>query len=85
MPNLNIRCTDDDRALIQRAADVTGKTLSAYVLDHCCMQAKMDILDQRHIILSPEAYDRVIHLIENPKPNPALVALMSRRSVFSGD
>lgn len=82
MSNINIRCSDDQRDLIDRAAGIVGKTRTDYMLDTCCAQARMDILDQTHFIVSDEAFDRLTQILkdsENAAPTPALLALMSRK------
>ncbi|MDU8350747.1 DUF1778 domain-containing protein [Pseudomonas syringae pv. actinidiae] len=86
MSNINIRCPDDVRDLIDRAAGIVGKTRTDYMLDTCSAQARMDILDQKHFIISDKAFDRLTQILEdseNAEPTPALVALMARKRPWS--
>ena len=71
---LNIRIKLDVRELIDRAAELTGRTRTDFVLDAARSAAENALLDQTVVTLSPEAYrEFVARLDAPPKPNSRLV------------
>jgi uncharacterized protein (DUF1778 family) len=70
---LNLRIKPEERGLIDRAASVTGKTRTDFVLDAARHAAEEALLDRTILTVSPEAYAAFLaRLDEPPKPNDRL-------------
>ncbi len=74
---LNIRIKAADRGLIDRAAELTGKTRTDFILDATRRAAEEAILDRTLFVLDQEAYDKfVARLDEPPRENERLRRLL---------
>lgn len=70
---LNLRIKPEERGLIDRAAMLTGKTRTDFVLEAARHAAEEALLDRTIFTVSPEAYAQfVARLDESPKPNDRL-------------
>jgi uncharacterized protein (DUF1778 family) len=70
---LNLRIRPEERGLIDRAAALTGKTRTDFVLEAARQAAEEALLDQTVLTVSPEAYAQFrARLDEPPKPNERL-------------
>lgn len=70
---LNIRIKPTERSLIDRAAELTGKTRTDFVLDATRRAAEEALLDRTLFIASPEAYAKFLARLDAaPKPNARL-------------
>lgn len=70
---LNIRIKAADRGLIDRAAELTGKTRTDFILDATRRAAEEAILDRTLFVLDQDAYDQfVARLDEPPRENERL-------------
>ncbi len=70
---LNLRIKPDDRGLIDRAAQLTGKTKTDFVLDAARRAAEDALLDRTLFVVSPDAFDTFkARLDETPHPNERL-------------
>ena len=70
---LNLRIKPEERGLIDRAATVTGKTRTDFVLEAARHAAEEALLDRSIFTVSPEAYASFLaRLDEPPKPNERL-------------
>jgi len=70
---LNLRIKPEERGLIDRAATLTGKTRTDFVLEAARRAAEEALLDRTVFKVSPETYaDFVARLDEPPKPNDRL-------------
>ncbi|MFH7588116.1 type II toxin-antitoxin system TacA family antitoxin [Oceanimonas smirnovii] len=75
---LNLRIRDDERALIERAAKVCGKTRTEFIMGAVRREAADALLDQAYVSVSPEVYDAFLaRLDEAPNPNDRLRKTMS--------
>lgn len=75
---LNLRIRDDERALIERAAKVRGKTRTDFIMGAVRREAVDTLLDQAYVSVSPEVYDAFLsRLDEAPNPNERLRKTMS--------
>ncbi len=80
---LEVRTTDDERRLIDRAAQATGTDLTSFVVTHLTDAARRVLADRDHFVLSSDAaaeWDRV-----NRRPARDLAGLrrlMQRHSPF---
>ena len=70
---LNLRIKPEERGLIDRAAKLTGKTRTDFVLEAAHRAAEEALLDRMVFNVSPEAHAAfVARLDEPPKPNDRL-------------
>ena len=74
---LNLRINPEERGLIDRAATLTGRTRTDFVLDAVRRAAEDVLLDRTVFAVSAEAYaDFVARLDAPPKPNARLKRTM---------
>jgi uncharacterized protein (DUF1778 family) len=70
---LNLRIRPEERGLIDRAATLTGKTRTDFVLEAARRAAEEALLDRTVLTVSPDAYAAFLaRLDEPPKPNERL-------------
>ena len=70
---LNLRIKPEERGLIDRAATLTGRTRTDFVLEAARHAAENALLDRTVFAISPEAYAEFLaRLDESPKPNGRL-------------
>lgn len=77
---INLRTSQDAKALIERAAALMGTTVSAFLL-HNAFEAARRLLDEHDtVVLSQRAFDEFVAACEHPaEPTAALRALLARR------
>ena len=69
----NFRIKPEDRGLIERAATITGKTRTDFVLEAARRAAEEALLDRTVFTVSPAAYVAFLaRLDEPPKPSERL-------------
>lgn len=75
---INLRTSPQAKALIERAAALTGATVSSFI-SQTMFEASSRIVNQvEQITLSQEAFEAFVEACENPPaPTPALVKLMA--------
>jgi uncharacterized protein (DUF1778 family) len=70
---LNLRIRPDDRGLIERAAQLTGKTRTDFVLDAARRAAEDALLNRLLFVADPDAFAAFqARLDEAPRPNERL-------------
>lgn len=70
---LNLRIKPEDRGLIDRAAQLTGKTRTDFVLQAARRAAEDTLLDRTLLIAGPEAFEAFrTRLDARPFPNDRL-------------
>ena len=70
---LNLRIRPEDRGLIDRAALLTGKTRTDFVLEAARRAAEEALLDRTLLLVSPEAYSAFVKRLDKPpRPNARL-------------
>ena len=57
---INIRATDEERAVIDYAASLVNKNRTDFIIELAYQEAKNIILDQRLFVLDDECYDSFI-------------------------
>src|SRR5438270_1789450 len=78
---INLRASERQRALIDRAAEALGRTRSDFMLDTACREAEAVLLDRRYFSLSEEAFKRFTRMLDSPpKDNPRLRRLLQTRA-----
>lgn len=73
---INLRALQAQRDLIDRAADLTGRNRSDFVLEAACDRAQHIVLDQVFFSLDTEAFKQFVAMLDAPAgPNPGLERL----------
>lgn len=76
---INLRTTSAQKALIERAAETSGKTRSAFILDATLQLAEAVLADRTRFVLSGAQMKRFAVALDSPLPNSdALHSLLSR-------
>jgi uncharacterized protein (DUF1778 family) len=74
--NLNVRISPSELALVRRAAEASGKTLSSFVIDAVTARAEEALLDQRFMHVDSQIFDSILETVSKPgEVHPALVEL----------
>lgn len=77
---INLRTTQEAKALIERAAGLMGTTVSSFMLQNAFEAAQRVIANNDTLLLSQQAFDAFVAVCENPaEPTDALRALLARR------
>lgn len=78
---IEIRTDEEVKKLIEKAASITGNTISAYMLNNALASAKKDIEQMESISLDNNDRDMFYSLLTNPPaPNEALKNLFDSES-----
>lgn len=74
--NINLRISAEHDALVRRAADACGQSLTSFVMEAAVDRAQSCLLDQRFIHVSADVFDSVTETINQPAHvHPELVKL----------
>ena len=63
---INLRASQRQKALIDRAADALGRNRSDFMLETACREAEAVLLDRRYFALSSEEFKRFTSLLDRP-------------------
>lgn len=63
---INLRASQKQKAMIDRAAEVLGRSRSEFMLEAACREAETVLLDCRYFGLSPEAFKRFTAMLDKP-------------------
>lgn len=75
---INIRVSDDDKKILELAAQINNVSVSSYIIDLARKQAELDVKNNETIILGNKERDIVLSLLDKPTlPNAALKELMN--------
>lgn len=78
---LGLRATLEQEAMLRRAAEVSHKSLTDFILDSACQAAEQALLDQRLFMASGVQYQALMDLLDQPEQvNEGLRDLLSRKS-----
>lgn len=66
---INIRATDEERAVIDYAASLVNKNRTDFIIEKAVHEAQNIILDQRVFILDDARYQAFIEQLEAPVQN----------------
>jgi uncharacterized protein (DUF1778 family) len=78
---LGLRATPEQEKVLRRAADVSHKSLTDFILDSACQAAEQTLLDQRLFMVSGTQYQSLLDLLEQPEQdNPGMKELFSRKA-----
>jgi len=80
---LEARISSDVLALVRRAAEIEGRSVSDFVVAAAREAAKQTITDVEVLKLSSEGQEKLIHLLLNPPPvAPALKRAFKRHQTL---
>jgi len=78
---INLRASRKQKVMIDRAAEVLGRSRSEFMLEAACREAETVLLDCRYFWLSPEAFKRFTAMLDKPPAsNPKLRHLIRFRA-----
>ena len=76
---LSIRLPDADLAIIDRAAQLRGRSRTEFMRDAAVRAAEEAIMNTNLLRVSPEAFDAFVAMMDAPpEPTPALIDLFRR-------
>lgn len=76
---LGLRATPEQEAVLRRAAEVSRKSLTEFILDSACQAAEQTLIDQRLFMVSGTQYQALMDLLEGPlQDNEGLRDLFAR-------
>ena len=80
---LDLRLTEEQDALIRRAAEQDARSISDFVLSAATLEAQRRLADQRFFMLNEEDHARFEEILESsPTDDPKLRKLFDRPSPF---
>ncbi len=80
---LDLRLTEEQDALIRRAAEQDARSISDFVLSAATLEAQRRLTDQRFFMLNEEDHARFEEILEaSPTDDPKLRKLFDRPSPF---
>jgi len=68
---INLRASQRQKALIDRAADALGRNRSDFMLETACREAEAVLLDRRYFALSSEEFKRFTSMLDKPPASNA--------------
>jgi uncharacterized protein (DUF1778 family) len=78
---LGLRATPEQEAVLRRAAEVTHKSLTDFILDSACLAAEQTLLDQRLFMVSGSQAQALMDLLDRPEEaNEGLRDLFARQA-----
>ena len=81
---LGLRTTPQQEAVLRRAAEVSHKSMTDFILDSAYQAAEQTLLDQRLFLVSDTRSQALLDLFDRPeRDNPGLKDLFSRRAPWS--
>lgn len=80
---LNLRASTQQDALIRKAAESVGRSVTEFVLDSACANAEHVLADQNHFVLDAASWKRFMAALDQPAASkPRLKKLLSEPSVL---
>ena len=77
---INLRASQKQKALIDRAAEALGRSRSDFMLETACREAEAVLLDRRYFSLSADAFKRFTAMLDKPPAsNPKLQRLLQTK------
>lgn len=78
---LGLRATPQQETVLRRAAEVTHKSLTDFILDSACQAAEQALLDQRLFLVTGSQSQALLDLLDRPaQDNAGLRDLFSRKA-----
>lgn len=80
---INLRAPSAQRALIDQAAHLTGKSRTDFMLEASCEKAQRILLDRTRFALDAAGFQRFAEVLDAPLENrEALARLLNRRAAW---
>jgi len=80
---VELRASPRQTSVIRQAADITGKTMSAFVLDAAYVEAERALADRRLFRLDEDRWARFTKALDRPKTaKPRLEKLIKQRTAL---
>lgn len=81
---LGLRATPRQEAVLRRAAEISNKSMTEFILDSACQAAEQALLDQRLFLVTGSQSQALLSLLDRPaQDNPGLKELFSRRAPWA--
>ena len=81
-----VRLTLAQKEILARAASISGKNVSDFILESSVLAAEMAILEQRVFVVSGKEFEWWENLVDSePQPNPGLDQLFSKPLLWPKD
>ena len=81
---LGLRTTPQQEAVLRRAAEVSHKSMTDFILDSAYQAAERTLLDQQLFLVSGSQSQTLLELLDRPEQdNRGLKDLFSRRAPWS--
>ena len=81
---LGLRATPQQETVLRRAAEVTNKSMTEFILDSAYQAAEQTLLDQRLFMATRSQSQALLSLLDRPEQdNPGLKDLFSRRAPWN--
>lgn len=81
---LGLRATPRQEAVLRRAAEMSNKSMTEFILDSACQAAEQALLDQRLFLVTGSQSQALLSLLDRPaRDNPGLKELFSRRAPWA--
>jgi uncharacterized protein (DUF1778 family) len=78
---LGLRATPEQEMLLRRAAEVSRKSLTEFILDSAYKAAEETLLDQRLFLIDDERYQRLLEMLDRtPADNSGLRDLFAKKA-----
>ena len=78
---INLRASQRQKLLIDRAAQALGRSRSDFMLDTACREAESILLDRRYFFLSEDEFKKFAAMLDRPpRDNPKLRRLLQTRA-----
>jgi uncharacterized protein (DUF1778 family) len=78
---LGLRATPEQERLLRRAAEVSRKSLTEFILDSAFRAAEETLLDQRLFLVDNERYQRLMEILDqSPAENSGLRDLFAKKA-----
>ena len=80
---VELRASTRQTTVIKQAAEATGKTVTAFVLDAAYLEAQRALTDRRLFLLDSKGWTRFTHALDRPaRSRPRLRKLMEMPSIL---
>jgi uncharacterized protein (DUF1778 family) len=78
---INLRASQKQKLLIDRAAEALGRSRSDFMLDTACREAESILLDGRYFSLPEADFKKFVAMLDRPpKDNPRLRRLLQTKA-----
>jgi len=79
---LDLRLTPDQRRAIERAAELSGSTLTGWAVNRLATVANAELAAAQETRLSDVAFDQFLSMLDAPE-DPQMAALLARTPVWA--